>query len=111
MTQGTRLATALRTLLTETADELARELGVIRRKRIFSGSSLVQTLVFGWLNQPQATGDPMAQMAARCHAPVVEQSLDDLYTPELARLLKRLIECGVGLMVTARPRAWDLLQR
>jgi hypothetical protein len=50
-------------------------------------------------------------MAARCQAPVVEQSLDDRYTPELAQLLRRLIERGVGLMVTARPRVLSLLRR
>lgn len=111
MDQITRLAAALKTLFTETADELARELGVILRQRIFSGSSLVQTLVFGWLNQPQATADQMAQMAAQCHAPVTEQALEKRYTPAVARLLQRLIEIAVGLMVTARPRTLTLLQR
>jgi Transposase DDE domain len=111
MDQINRLADALKTLFTETADELARQLGVIRRRRIFSGSSLVQTLVFGWLHQPQATGDQMAQMAALCHAPVTEQALAKRYTPAVARLLQRLIEIAVGLMVTARPRTLTLLQR
>lgn len=111
MNQITRLAAALKTLFTDTADELARELGVIRRQRIFSGSSLVQTLVFGWLHQPQATADQMAQMAAQCHAPVTEQALAKRYTPALAQLLRRLIEIAVGLMVTTRPRALALLQR
>jgi Transposase DDE domain len=111
MIQLTQLAAALKTLLTEKADQLARELGVIRRQRVFTGGTLVQTLVFGWLNQPHATGDQMAQMAGRCRAPVTEQSLDDRYTPELAELLRRLIECGVGLMVAPRPRMWALLRR
>ena len=111
MTTITQLVAALKTLFTKTADELAGELGVIKRKRVFTGSSLVQSLVFGWLNQPQATGDQMAQMAARCQAPVTEQALDQRYTLELAQLLRRLVERGVGLMVTARPRALALLQR
>jgi hypothetical protein len=111
MTQVTQLATALKTLLTDKADQLGRELGVIKRTRVFTGSSLVQALVFGWLNQPHATGDQMAQMAARCNAPVREQSLDGRSTPELAQLLRHLIECGVGWMVTARPRVLALLRR
>src|SRR5207249_2191735 len=101
----------LKTLFTETADDLAQELGVIRRHRIFSGSSLVQTLVFGWLHPPQATADQMAQMAALCHAPVTEQALEKRYTPAVARRLQRRIEIAVGLMVTARPRPLTLLQR
>lgn len=111
MTQLNSLAAALKVLLTDTAEELARQLEVVRRQRVFTGSSLVQTLVFGWLNQPDATGDQRAQMAARCQAPVTEQALDRRFTPELAELLKRLIETGVGLLVTARPRTADLLRR
>jgi hypothetical protein len=107
----TSLAHALRTLFTETAETLAKDLGVIRRQRIFTGSSLVQTVVFGWLHQPRSTHDQMAQMAARCQAPVTEQALEKRSTPALAQLLRRLIERGVALMVTARPRAVPLLQR
>src|SRR5215213_1463350 len=108
MNQLNQLAAALKTLFTETADELARDLGVIRRQRIFSGSSLVQTLVFGWLHQPQATADQMAQMAAQCHAPVTAQALERRCTPPLAQLLQRLIAIAVGLMLTARRRTLTL---
>jgi len=111
MIELNQLATALKTLLTEKADELAHALGVIKRQRVFTGGSLVQTLVFAWLNQPEATGDQRAQMAARCQAPVTEQALDRRFTPPLAALLRRLIETGVGLLVTARPRVATLLRR
>jgi Transposase DDE domain len=111
MTQSIPLATALKTLLFDKANQFGRELGVIRRQRIFTGASLVQTLVFAWLNQPRATRDQLAQMAARCQAPVREQSLDGRFTPALAELLRRLIEYGAGLMLTARPRVLSLLRR
>src|SRR5258708_24681518 len=111
MIELNQLATALKTLLTEKADELAHALGVIKRQRVFTGGSLVQTLVFAWLNQPEATGDQRAQMAARCQAPVTEQALDRRFTPPLAALLRRLIETGVGLLATARPRVATLLRR
>jgi hypothetical protein len=111
MTQLNQLSTALKTLLFDMADECGRQLKVIRRRRVFTGGSLVQTLVFAWLNQPKATGDQRAQMAARCRAPVTEQAIDRRFTPELAELLRHLIEAGVGLLVTARPRAAALLSR
>ena len=44
-----QMATTLQQLLTETADRLGRESGFIQRERKLSGSSFVQTLVFGWL--------------------------------------------------------------
>jgi hypothetical protein len=61
MIQVNRLADALKTLFTTTANALGRELGVIRRQRIFTGSSLVHAVVFGWLYQPQASRDQMAR--------------------------------------------------
>ena len=41
-------------LLTHTADEAARECGLVQRNRKLTGSALVQTLVFGWLANPEA---------------------------------------------------------
>jgi hypothetical protein len=111
MTQVNQLTSALKTLFTTTADRLAQELGVIRRQRVFTGRSLLQTLVFGWLHQPNATGDQMAQMAAQCQAPVTQQALDKRFTPAVADWLRRLIEIAVALVVTARPRTLSLLKR
>ena len=36
-------------LLTHTADEAARDCGLVQRNRKLTGSALVETLVFGWL--------------------------------------------------------------
>jgi hypothetical protein len=108
----TQLATVLKTLLIDEANTLAKEFHVIKRCRIFTGSSLVQTLLFGWLNQPRASIDQLAQMAAKCNAPVTKTALEKRFTPELAQLLRRLIERGVELMMKARhPRALPLLKR
>ena len=45
----------LQSILEERANELARETGCIKRERKFSGADLVQTLVFGWQQQPDAS--------------------------------------------------------
>lgn len=59
-----RVATAMRRVLTEVADEAARASGCVRRVRRFSGATFVQTLVFGWLAHPAATLAQLCQMAA-----------------------------------------------
>ena len=55
MTSVPDLTQTLQTLLTTTADDLATCTGGIRRHRKFSGASLVQTRVLGWLQQPTAS--------------------------------------------------------
>ncbi len=45
----------LQTLLTTTAAQSAHDTGCVQRVRVFTGASLVQTLVFGWRDIPAAT--------------------------------------------------------
>src|SRR5258708_23211830 len=53
----------LRTLFGAEANRLARQAGVIHRERVFSGASLVQLLVFGWLTNPQGGPSHLARSA------------------------------------------------
>jgi hypothetical protein len=111
MTQVTQLAIALQAIFGETADHLARQLGVVRRQRVFTGGSLVRTLVFGWLHRPKACIDQLAEMAARCGAVVTPQALRQRFTPALNRLLEALIERAVEQVVVAPLRTGTLLTR
>jgi hypothetical protein len=52
----------VQTLLTLTVDQLARETGFVRRTSKLSGAHFVQALVLGWLNNPNATLQQLAQM-------------------------------------------------
>jgi Transposase DDE domain len=111
MIQVTQLAIALQAIFGETADLLAHQLGVVRRRRVFTGGSLVRTLVFGWLQRPKAGIDQLAEMAARCGAVVTPQALRQRFTPALNRLLEALIERAVAQVVVAPQRAGTLLSR
>ena len=51
----THLSTALHRVVTTTANQLARETGFVQRASKLTGAAFVQTLLFGWLNNPQAT--------------------------------------------------------
>jgi hypothetical protein len=50
-----RVAAGMQAVLTKVADIIGRETGFIKRLRKLSGSSFVQTLVFGWLSNPNST--------------------------------------------------------
>lgn len=63
MTSIARLSGVLRTLFITEANQLAQEHEVIQRKRVFSGASLLQLLVFGWLKNPQAGPSSLARFA------------------------------------------------
>lgn len=63
MTSIPRVSGILRTLFFREANQLAKQAGVIQRQRVFSGASLVQLLVFGWLTNPQGGSSHLARFA------------------------------------------------
>ena len=56
------LSQTMQTLLTTTTETIAAALAYVKRpdKAKFTPSTLVQTLVFGWLAQPTATVEQLA---------------------------------------------------
>lgn len=106
-----RVAAAMQTLLTIKAREEAKRRRVIRRKRGFDGASLVQTLVFGWLANPAATLEQLAQTAAGCGASVTPQAINQRFRSPLASLLEHLLGEAVAEVVAGTPRAVPLLAR
>lgn len=105
------LASTLQTLLTTEADDAARASGCVRRVRQLSGATLVQTLVLGWLHDPQASLDGLADVAADLGANLSPQALDQRLTPATSQCLATLLTAALQRVVTATPAAVPLLQR
>jgi hypothetical protein len=101
----------LRPLLTTVADDLARETGLIQRQRTFRGSTLLQTFLFGWLENPDASLSQLATMAARLDVPVSPQALDQRFTPTFVTFLDRLLDALRPEVVAAPPVAIPLLRQ
>lgn len=106
-----QLAEAMQKVLGPVADQLAQETGFIRRHRKLSGSSFVQTLVWSWLAQPQATVEQLAQTAVALGVEISPQGLDQRFTPEAAQLLQRVLEVALQQLIQADPATMPLLQR
>jgi Transposase DDE domain len=101
----------LRPLLTTVADDLARATGLIQRQRTFSGSTLLQTFLFGWLENPDASLSQLATMAARLGVAVSPQALDQRFTPPFITFLDRLLDQLRPEVVAAPPVAIPLLRQ
>ena len=107
----TQVSQALQHLVTTTANQLARETGFVQRASKLTGAAFVQTLLFGWLNNPQATLQQLAQMAGSVGVAISPQGLDQRFTQTAAGFLQRMLEAAVTHVVTAHPVTIPLIQR
>jgi hypothetical protein len=106
-----QLASAFSRVLTTTADHAARQSGFIQRRRRLTGASFVQGLVLGWLAQPAATYDQLAQAVTRAGTPISPQGLAQRFTPAAAACLQQVLIAAVETAVTAEAATTSVLQR
>jgi hypothetical protein len=103
------LAAFFHNLFTAEADDLARQTGLCRRRRKLDGPNLAQALVFGWMQQPDASLDALAAAAP---VPVTASALDQRLTPAAAEVLRRLLQAALAHeALAANPEAAGLLGR
>lgn len=107
-----QLAAVFESVLGAAADELAREVGVVRRERKLTGSLLVQILVWSWWDNPQATWDDMAENAFRWFdLKITPQALQRRAGLPLVELLQRLCERMLERSMQAQPTTLPILSR
>jgi len=111
MTSIARLSGILRTLLFTEADHLAKQAGVIQRQRVFSGASLVQLLVFGWLTKPQGGSSHLARFAGSLGLHLSKQAMEGRFTMRTADWLLAVLRRGVQFLVCAEAVSMPLLRR
>jgi hypothetical protein len=105
------LVAALQTLLTADANELAAATRLVRRERKLTGATWVQTLVFGWGRQPDASLEELAEQADLLGVAITPQGLDRWFCPEGADCLQQLAQRAVATLVHSRPITLPLLER
>jgi len=101
-----QLADALRTLFTTDADQAAKDSGLIRRQRKLTGAQFVQTLVFHWLENPEATIEEIIE-----DLDLSEAAFNERFNDRAAECLRRVLEKALNLVFAARPEAIPLLRR
>jgi len=104
------LSEILQQLLIEDANRLGRASGFIQRQRKLTGASFVQSLVFGWQANPQASLEELCQSASVCGVEISPQGMQErLNSPEANRFLYQLLRCGVQYLVRCTSERDDLL--
>lgn len=113
MTTIPQVSQALHTVLTTATTQAAHDLHYTKRpdRATFCPSTLVQTLVLGWLAHPSATLERLSQMAARVGAAVSPQAIDQRFTFDTAALLRAVLTATLHHVIAADPVALPLLQR
>jgi hypothetical protein len=111
MTSLAQLANCMQTVLTEVAEQQARTTGFVQRESKLGGAKFVQTLTFGWLEDPNASVEALSQTAPSFGVTITPQGLDQRFTEAAAHLLEGVLDSAVTQVIQTEPTAVPLLQR
>lgn len=92
MTTITEFCHTLQHLLTTTANHLAKTTGFIQRERQISGAGFAQTLILGFLNNPQMTYKQCHHHAIQAGLKVSVQALDQRFNASAVDFMRALLE-------------------
>jgi DDE family transposase len=106
-----QFAETLRQILEEEANQLAKETGFIQRERTITGADFAQTLIFGWLEEPEISLDGMTQVAQRRDVEITASGWHQRFTPEAVAFLERLLERLTQVRLQAEAAPVALLKR
>ena len=111
MSSVSQMAQTLQALLNEHADQLARDVEFIQRERSFSGADFAQALIFGWLQEPEATVEGLTQILARREVKISGAGLSQRFSQESARFMQQILTEVTQSHLQAEPVPSALLGR
>jgi hypothetical protein len=106
-----QLTAALEHLLTAEAEAVARSSGFVQRASKLSAPAFLQTLVFGWMADPDASVGQLVTMAGLRGVALTPQALEQRFTPRAVRLVEHVLARALALGVAADPVQVQLLNR
>ena len=106
-----KVGAAIQRLLVNIAVVTGAKSQVIKRRRKFTAESLAQTFVLGFLKNPAASDEDLAQMAVQCGAEVTPQAIDRRHTPAMVNFLEETFREGVKIVVGADKSLAAILER
>jgi hypothetical protein len=106
-----QVAREMQTVLGPLAERAARATGLVQRASKLTGARFVQTLVFGWLAQPEARLSQLAQTAATLGVAISAQGLAERFGVASAECLREVLEDAVQVVLAADPVAVPVLRR
>ena len=109
MTIIPQVATALHDVLNTSATTLGRSTDFVQRECKLNGALFVQTLVFTFLANPDATGQELTQTAAALGVELTESGLTQRFTKQAATLLQEVLAAALTRGLLADPLDLALL--
>lgn len=104
-------ARLMQSVLSSSADQAALSTGFVRRRSKLTGGLFVQTLVLGWLSNPDATLEELAQTAAARGVRISPQGLDQRFTMAAAETVRIALEAAATALVSGDRTGLPLLNR
>jgi len=111
MNNEIKIAEEMKKVLEQKARELGRESGFIKREVKLDGAKFLQTLVFGWMSNPEATYEELAQTAATLGIDVSAQAIEDRFSPQSAEFLRKVLEETIKVVVRMEQVNIPILER
>lgn len=115
MPSVSQVAAALQQILEEEARPLAKETHCIQRERALTGADLAQTLIFGWLQEPEISLCGLSQVAGRREVTISASGLCQRFSPQSAAFMQailwRLVQVQLAWDQEASPVVLPLLSR
>jgi hypothetical protein len=106
------LAGFLKKLFTEKAEQAALDSGWQKRQpKKLDGPSFCQTLVYSWLEKPDASLGQLSQSAAGLGTKVSAQGIDQRFNAESAEMMRQLLEGATSEVFKAQAVPIELLER
>ena len=111
MTMIEQVAAAMQDVLTIFAQRLARETSFVQRESKLDGATFIQTLVFTYLAEPDASLDQLTQTAAALNVDITTSGLTQRFTPQAATFLERVLAVARERVLAADPLAIPILEQ
>jgi hypothetical protein len=112
MSSISQVSEALRRVLTTRAKELERKTGFVERSTAqLDGPTFVQTTVFGWLDNAEASYPQLRHVAASLGVPVSSQAVEQRFGAASATLLREVLQEAVCEVLSSEASAPELLSR
>jgi hypothetical protein len=99
----------LQTVLVQAANRLARQTGFIQREVKWCGYSFIQTLMLGFLADPDASYSKLSQIAAAVGVNISNQGLEQRFTKRAADFVYAVLQVVIAQVVCATCNPYRVL--
>src|SRR5512135_1110492 len=112
MSSISQVSDAMQHVLTRRAKELERETGFVERSTAqLDGPTFVQTTVFCWIDNPQASYPQLRHVVASLGVPVSSQAVEQRFGAQSAALLREVLHEAVSEVLCSEASMPELLSR